>query len=205
MVLFPGARSFGVAELARILREREIGNLALHGMAAATDQLRTEVLHKMAAAIDGLLDVDLGDVALAGWDRYSRLRDAAIRTDPHGAEQVELVTHEISHSYQPRLEIIIDAAPVAEIGLAIAITLLLQPLTATVRGGDLVALGPGQCVVTVSVDMEGVGQILEREHPLAAAAMIDLRRPIPLIGRPRTPHTAPDDAGSRARASRPNR
>ncbi|CAM4051992.1 hypothetical protein NONI108955_06275 [Nocardia ninae] len=202
VVLFQGAaRSVGVGELVQVLRERGVGAHALHGVAVVTEQLRANVLEEIAAAIAGLLDVDLGDVALAGWARYNRLREAAIRTDPHGIEQVELVTHEITHGYQPRLEIIVDAVPIAEIVLEVAITLLLQPLTATVRSGALVALGQGECTATVSVGVKQVGQILERERILVAAHMIDLRRPIPLLGRPGTPPTAPESGGRRARTS----
>ncbi|MEV6561693.1 hypothetical protein AB0M22_38650 [Nocardia sp. NPDC051756] len=191
VVLFQGAApSVGVGELVEVLRAREVGVLALRGVAAVTEQLRANVLEKIAAAIAGLLDIDLGDVALAGWDRYSRLREAAIRTDPYGEELVELVTHEITHRYRPRLEIIVDAVPVTEIVLDVVIALLLHPLTATVRSGALVALGGGECAATVSVGVQDVGQILQRERTLVATRMIDLHRPMSLLGHPRRPPTA---------------
>ncbi|WP_429427042.1 hypothetical protein [Nocardia sp. GAS34] len=181
MLFGEAARAMGVGELAECLRESRVEHLALRRVPAVTEVLGSATLRELAAAIDGLLGVDLGSVAVEGWRRYDRLRSAAVRTRHGGVEQVELFEHEISRTCCPRLDVFVDGNQVGEFELEFCLALLLQPLAATVRGGLLVALGPGDCIVTVSIDAPEVGPIMQRKHTFHTATMVDLGRPIPLI------------------------
>ncbi|MGV9614082.1 hypothetical protein [Nocardia xishanensis] len=181
-VLFrSGAPDAAVGELAECLRQSGVDRLALRRMPGAATALQSTTLCEVAKAVDGLLEVDLGGVAVAGWRRYDRLRGAATRTRSGGAEQVALFEHEISQSYRPRLDVSVGGSPVGEFALELCVAMLLQPLTATVRDGMLAALGPGDCTVTVSVRAPEIGPIMVRKRIIRAATMVDLRRPIPLV------------------------
>ncbi|WP_157119544.1 hypothetical protein [Nocardia xishanensis] len=181
-VLFrSGAPDAAVGELAECLRQSGVDRLALRRMPGAAAALQSTTLCEVAKAVDGLLEVDLGGVAVAGWRRYDRLRGAATRTRSGGAEQVALFEHEISQSYRPRLDVSVGGSPVGEFALELCVAMLLQPLTATVRDGMLAALGPGDCTVTVSVRAPEIGPIMVRKRIIRAATMVDLRRPIPLV------------------------
>ncbi|WP_433192547.1 hypothetical protein ACQP1G_28010 [Nocardia sp. CA-107356] len=186
------AREVVEGELAERLRERGVEQLALRHASVVTEVLRSTALREMARAVDGLLGVDLGGVAVAGWRRYHRLRDAATRTRSGGVEQVELLEHEITRTCCPCLEVTVDGSQAGEFELGLCVAALLRPLSATVRDGMLAALGPGDCTVTVSIRAPEVGPIMERAHTIPVATMVDLRQPIPLVGHQSTrPHTSP--------------
>ncbi|WP_454194309.1 hypothetical protein [Nocardia sp. Marseille-Q1738] len=181
-VLFPGApHEVGVDQLEGRLQQRGVERLALRRAPGAAAVLRSAALHEVAEAVDGLLEVDLGSVAVAGWRCYDKLRSAAMRTRAGGVEQVTLFEHEINQTYRPRLDVTVDGNPVGELALELCVAMLLEPLAATVRDGMLVALGPGDCTVTVSICVPEVGPIMEGKRTLHAATMIDLRLPIPLV------------------------
>lgn len=192
-VLFPGApHEVGVGALAERLGESGVERLALRRTPGAIAVLRSAALREVAEAVDGLLEVDLGSVAVAGWRCYDRLRSAAMRTRAGGVEQVTLFEHQISQTYRPRLDVTVDGNLVGEFALELCVALLLEPLAATVRDGMLVALGPGDCTVTVSICVPEVGPIMEGKRTLHAATMIDLRWPIPLVDcQPAPPPTSP--------------
>ncbi|MFQ6398571.1 hypothetical protein ACLMAJ_34685 [Nocardia sp. KC 131] len=199
-ILFYGStRESGLNELAEHLRERGIEQLALRRAPAVSALLRLSALRELVEAIDGLLQVDLGGVMVEGWRRYERLRSAAVRTHSGGSEQVELLGHEVTQTYCPRLDVTIDGTRVGELNLELCVTLLLQPLTATVRDGLLVALGPGDCTVTASIAVPELAPIMERKRTLHVATLVDLRRPIPLVYR--RPAAPPSPIGRTQRYS----
>ncbi|WP_157121496.1 hypothetical protein [Nocardia violaceofusca] len=191
-VLFDGAApAAGVGEPAECLRECNVDQLALRCAPVVTGVLRSAALHELATAVDGLFEVDLGRVMVEGWRRYDRLRRAALRTRGGGVEQVELFEHEITRTCRPHLDVTVDGNHVGELALELCIAALLQPLAATVRDGMPAALGPGDCIVTVSIDAPEAGPIMQREHTFHVATMVYLGRPIPLIAHPAPPPTSP--------------
>lgn len=193
------AREVVEGELADRLGASGVEQLALRRTPVATEVLRSAALREVARAVDGLLELDLGGVAVAGWRRYQRLHSAAMRTRAGGVEQVELFEHEVTRSYCPRLEVTVDGSQVGEFELELCVTVLVRPLVATVRDGMLAALGPGDCTVTVSIGAPEVGPIIEREHPIPLATMVDLRRPIPLVDHQSArPAAAPTRAAPRS-------
>ncbi len=72
-------------------------------MPAPTGAIEREV----AAATDGLLSLNLADVAAAGWKKYEALRQAALRTRnaPATEEIVAPATHRIESSHHPQVEV----------------------------------------------------------------------------------------------------
>ncbi|MET8878305.1 hypothetical protein [Nocardia sp. NPDC004604] len=186
------AREMVETELAEHLHDSGVEELALRRAPVATAVLRSAALREVARVVDGLLQVDIGGVAVAGWRRYDRLHTAAMRTRSGGVEQVELFEHEVTQSYSPRLEVTADGIRVGEFELELTIAMLLQPLAATVRDGMLAALGPGDCTVTVSIATPELGPVMESKHTFPVAIMVDLRRPIPLVQHePAPPPTPP--------------
>lgn len=176
-----GTRETGRAELTARLREVGFDH-TLRTAAPGLDSLARDItLPQFAAAIDSLLDIDLGDAAVAGWRAYDRLHTAAVRTQHGREETVELLTHELTHTYHPNLEILIDGQTTGSITLELALTLRIQPLTATIRHGALTALGPGNCTATATLGTEATGPILEREKEIPTARLVDLNWPIPLV------------------------
>lgn len=182
LALFGGvAREVVEDELARRLRTSGVEELALRRAPVVAAGLRSTALGEVVRTVDGLLDIDLGGIAVAGWRRYERLRDAALRTRAGGVERVELSAHEVTRTCCPRLEVVVGENPVGEFSLELGVAVLVQPLVAIVRNGMLLALGPGDCTVTVSLGAPEVGPIMKRERVFKVANVVDLRRPIPLL------------------------
>ncbi|MBF6170984.1 hypothetical protein [Nocardia blacklockiae] len=180
------AREVVESELAERLHDSGVDELVLRHAPAVTVALRSATLRELARAVDELLAIDLGGVVVMGWRRYEKLHGAALRTRAGGTEQVELLEHEVVRSACPRLDVTIDEHRVCEFEVDVEAAVLLRPLTATVRDGMLVALGPGDCTVTISLGVPQLGPIFQREQAFPVGIMVDLRRPIPLA-----PHPAP--------------
>ncbi|WP_280341591.1 hypothetical protein [Nocardia neocaledoniensis] len=186
-VLYDNAsHEVGRAELTARLRELGFDREIRLAAPALGPLVRDLALPEIAAAVDGLLDISVGDAALAGWRGYDRLRGAAQRTRTGPEENVELLAHDLTHTYRPRLEILVDGQSSGSLTLELVLALEVQPLAATVRDAHLVALGLGDCTVSVSVGTASVGTIIERRRDIPTARMVDLRRPVPLLlnGRP---------------------
>ncbi|TQM33620.1 hypothetical protein [Nocardia bhagyanarayanae] len=194
--LFGGAvREVVEGDLAERLRTSGVEELALRRAPVVAAGLRSAAVCQVAKAVDGLLEIDLGGVAVAGWRRYERLRGAAMRTRTGGVERVELYAHEVTRTCCPRLEVVVGENQVGEFSLELDVAVRVQPLAAIVRNGMLVALGPGDCTVTVSLGAPEVGPIMRRERVFKVANVVDLRRPIPLLpNQPAPPPTSPSGA-----------
>ncbi|WP_280336165.1 hypothetical protein [Nocardia wallacei] len=176
-----GSQETGRAELTARLREVGFDH-TLHTAAPSLDGLVRDItLPKFADAIDSLLDIDVGNAAIAGWRAYDRLHTAAARTQHGPEETVELLTHELTHTYHPNLEILVDGQTTGSITVELVLTLRIQPLAATLRHGALTALGPGDCTAIATLGTESTGPILEREKQLPTARLFNLTWPIPLV------------------------
>ncbi|MCP2293850.1 hypothetical protein APR11_000254 [Nocardia amikacinitolerans] len=186
------AREVVERELVERLRTSGVEGLALRRAPVVAAGLRSTALCEVVKAVDGLLEIDLGGVAVAGWRRYERLRGAAMRTRAGGVERVELYAHEVTRTCCPRLEVVVGENRIGEFTMELGVAVLVQPLAAIVRNGMLVALGPGDCTVTVSLGAPEAGPIMKRERVFKVANVVDLRRPIPLLpNQPAPPPTSP--------------
>ena len=71
---------------------------------------RSAVNRQVGIAVEGLLDFDLTDAVVAGWLKYKALVDAARRTLGSSArEVVPLVSHRITSTYSPVIEVSINS------------------------------------------------------------------------------------------------
>lgn len=176
--LFGGAQDPGQA-LAHALKERGVlGRLgpALHslsqtGREAAGSQIAT-VAHE-------LLDLDMGDLAVAGWRRHATLTAAADRTriNPGSSEVVDLATHRITSVHRPYVELLLNDVHVTTVRFELRVEFLVRALVATVHDGHVVSLGFGACDVTATLAAEDV-QLFEQQARLDVSLLIPV--PLPL-------------------------
>ncbi len=115
--------------------------------------MRPVVERELAAALAGLLDVDVSEALLAGWRAHSDLLAAAKATsgDPGAAEVVALATHRIESSYHPQVELIVNGVKAATVELTVEVAVDIEGLLVTVRGGRLVTLHSGRCQIRVTL------------------------------------------------------
>jgi hypothetical protein len=185
------ARDFLYGTEARADTANSLGQtLSRHGVARSAlrgvRNLSTSALHAVDGEIgtvaQGLIDLDLGDVLVAGWRKYSALTNAAERTlaMPGSEEVVVLATHRVTSTHRPSVDLLVDGAKVNTFDFELKIVFDVVGLVAVVTSGDLVALRGGSCVITATLAIEGA-QLGQRQAQGDLALMVQLHPPVPLL------------------------
>jgi hypothetical protein len=185
--------------LARSLRECGVARSAIQGLRSLSVSALQAVHREVATVADGLLELDLGDILLSGWRKYTDLTKAAERTlaSPGSEEVVVLATHRVVSTHHPSVDLIVDGATVHTFVFELKVTFDLNGVVTVVRRGDLVALRCGECVVTVTLTLEGTSLELSRKERIDLGLVVQLDPPIPLTRQghfppvPRRDRTAP--------------
>ena len=149
--------------------------------AAALGTVESEV----GTVAGDLLDLDIGDAVVLGWRRYTALTAAAARTlAARGTEEVvALATHRVSSTYTPSVDVLVDEVKVNTLEFALSLQFEIRGLSAVVRGGDLVALRGGDCLLTARLTLEGA-QLAHKERPVDLSVVVPLTSPIALVDKP---------------------
>ena len=122
--------------------------------------------NQVAVVADGLLDLDLGDLVVAGWRKQGQLAAAAERTaaNPGSSEVVELATHRISSAHHPSVELLVNDVHVATVTFDLEVEFVVKALVVTVRDGHVVSLHAGACDVAATLAAEGIRLASRRAH-----------------------------------------
>lgn len=168
--------------LARSLRECGVSQSAIQGLRSLSVSALQAVHREVATVADGLFELDLGDILLSGWRKYTDLTKAAERTlaSPGSEEVVVLATHRVVSTHHPSVDLIVDGAKVHTFVFELKVTFDLNGVVAVVRRGDLVALRCGECMVTATLTLEGTSLELSRKARIDLALVVQLHPPIPL-------------------------
>jgi len=136
----------------------------------------------VGSAADTLLDLDLGEMLLAGWRTYEALRKAARSTvtEPSSTELVELASHRITSTYEPHVDLYVDDKKLYELKLTLSVLFEVHSLIATVRAAHLVDLQCGRCDVTGKMSWSG-GTLLEKSGQIEAPLVVPLGSGVPLL------------------------
>jgi hypothetical protein len=169
---------------------------------------REAASNQVAAVGHGLLDLDLGDLVIAGWRKQGQLAAAAERTaaNPGSSEVVELATHRVSSAHHPFVELLVNDAHVATVTFDLDIEFIVKALVVTVRDGHVVSLHTGACDAAATLAAEGIQLASRRAHfelPLVVRWPLLLRLgagadPLP-YGAKSPPASPPEPAPSRRR------
>jgi len=121
---------------------------------------------QVATVAHGLLDLDLGNLVVAGWRKQGELAAAAERTaaNPGSSEVVELASHRISSVHRPFVELLINGAHVATVNFELDIEFVVKALVVTVRNGHVVSLHTGACDLAATLAAEGLQLASRRAH-----------------------------------------
>jgi hypothetical protein len=164
--------------------------------------------NQVAVVAHGLLDLDLGDLVVAGWRKQGQLAAAAERTaaNPGSSEVVELATHRVSSAHHPSVELLVNDAHVATVTFDLTIEFVIKALVVTVRDGHVVSLHTGACDVAATLAAEGIQLASRQAHfelPLVVRWPLLLRLgggsdPLP-YGAKSPPASPPEPSPSRRR------
>jgi len=149
---------------------------------------------RVATVAHGLLDLDLGDLVVAGWRKQGELAAAAERTaaNPGSSEVVELASHRISSVHRPFVELLINDVHVATVNFVLDIEFVVQALVVTVSNGHVVSLHTGACDAAATLAAEGLQLASRRAHlelPLVVRLPLRLHRGLAPTRCPTPPST----------------
>jgi hypothetical protein len=182
----------GDTSLSRKLTEQGVARSALGGQRRLSAVALHTVDQEIGAVASGLLELDLGDILLAGWRKYGALTDAARRTLAAAAteEVLQLATHRITSVYRPHMDLFVDDQKITTVEFDLTIVFDLTGLAAVVKAGNLIALQSGECLVTATLSLEEA-RLAERRAKLDLAHELRLHPPISLIDKTPTGRAVP--------------
>jgi len=189
--------------LGRKLTEQGVARSSLGGLRRLSAAALHTVDNEIGAVASGLLELDLGDVLLAGWRKYSALTDAARRTlaAPGSEEVLELATHRITSVYLPHVDLFVDDQKIATIEFDLTMVFDVTGLAAVVKAGDLIALQGGECMLTATLSLEKA-RLAQHHENLDLARKVRLSPPISLIDKaPTAPATELGNGPDRPRGA----
>ncbi len=194
--------------LSQAIEEKQLARAALRGARnLSTSTVRT-VDQEIGAVTSRLLSMDLGDVLVAGWRKYQVLTDAARRTSdsPDTEEVLPLVTHRVTCTYLPRVDLLVDEMRVHTFEFKLIVTFDLTGVSAVVAGGSLVALSGGDCLATGALSLDGA-VLVQRQRSFEPRFIVRLHRPIRLVqpSEPKPPPQRSTSAGGSPVTSRTRR
>ena len=140
------------------------------------------VEREVANAMDGLLSLNLVDLAAAGWKKYDALRDAAKRTRdaPNTEEVVALATHKIESTHHPSVELYVDGKSIGTIEMTLEITFTMSAVLAVVKQARLTAIKSGNCTVAGSLTVAGF-EVAKKQRKFDLPGAVRLRHGIALL------------------------
>jgi hypothetical protein len=161
-----------IPELAGDLDREGILRVAGDALQELSQSGRETVGAEVARIVQGLLDLDLGDLVVGGWRKWSALTAAARRTrdTPGAAEIVNLAEHTVTSTHEPHVDLLVRDLRVATVHVQLTVEFTLRGLAATVRGGQLVALTGGSCDIAVTLAVEK--KTIARKHAHAHLPLI---------------------------------
>lgn len=146
-----------------------------------TSRPRSIVAAQVARAILNVIDLDLGDLLLAGWKKHDALKAAADQSlaGSGGEQLVDLATHTITSSHAPHVEILVDDVPVARVDIELRVEFLLKAVVASITNGRLTGVRSGLCDATGALTVLGQ-EIARRQATVDLGLSVQLRNDIPL-------------------------
>ena len=172
----------GASALAQALDQHDVLAKLDPALRQVTQAGREAAEREVATVAHGLLDLDLGNVLVAGWRKHAAFTAALERTRavPGSSELVELASHRVTSAYRPFIEVLVNDVRVARIHFELALEFLVEALVATVRDGHIVSLRSGACELTATLSAEGARLLSRRAHldlPLLVRLPVGIQHP----------------------------
>jgi hypothetical protein len=186
-----------VTRLGQVIEENGFAGTALKAVGALTQSARAEFAEQLAAAIGPLLEIDFGDVLVLGWTKHREVTDVARRTLKAAgtSETVYLVSHQITSTHHPLVELFIDDTRLHTFTFDVAITVDLAGAALTIQSGRLLDARFGRVTVTAELRLQDMQRpLVQQQRELDLRPALRFGDGIPLVRQPvaaRIPSPAP--------------
>ena len=180
------------AALRQALSEHNVLDAVGGKLSRLTGDGREAANDALASAAAGLLDVDLGDMLIYAWRTQERLADAARETlrAPARTEIVQLASHQVTSTYNPTVDLMVDGVRVHTFHLQLDVVLTIDVAAVIVQNGRLIAVkaGDGSVSGTLTLKMPGGdATLLHHEQQIDLHLIIRVGNGIPLPSRDESP------------------
>jgi hypothetical protein len=177
-----GEMENAVAGLAQAISSGQGRGNVYSSLQGLSEPTRNAAIREISAIGAGLLELDLSGLLVAGWQKYKTLAQAARRTAalPGSEEIVEVVTHQISVTSRPNVELLINDIRVTTVNFELQLEFDVKALTAVIRSGRIVALESGRCDITGRVAIEGM-VVVTRTAKFDLRLLVHVGNGIPLL------------------------
>jgi hypothetical protein len=171
-----------VGRLADALKESGVLGTAIAGLGKLSKAGMDAVGDQIASIGNELLDMGLDTLILEGWRKFEDVHAAAQRTRAASgsSEVLDLASHSITSTHQPRVELRLDDIPIAAVEFGLSLTFVLKAVVATVRDGSLVSLHSGVCDVEGALAV-GDKPLAKRSGHFQLPLMVQLGSGVPLL------------------------
>jgi hypothetical protein len=133
------------------------------------------------AAANFLDVIGVADVLVAGLRKYGDLTEAARATrDTTESRPVILADRTVSLRQHPRVDVTWGERTIASLLFEVVLEIQVQAVTGQVRGGSLVSISGGPCIVVVSIETRGLRRTSE-PYPIDPHVVADLGDGIRLV------------------------
>ena len=172
------------AIIGRAVRKNGLARSALDGLHHLSSSSREAVNNEIGAVTESLLEIDVGDALVGGWRKYAALAEAARRTlaSPGSEEVLSLASHTVTWTSRPKVDLLLDGMKLNSFEFEITFVFELTGVSAVIKGGNLVALSGGKCVVTGTLCLEGA-KVAEKKRQMDLGMVLRLSSPISLLGK----------------------
>jgi len=176
----PGADT--AAAVAHAISQQGAARSALRSVHRLSASAVESVDREIGSVTDRLLELDLGELLVSSWQKYSALVESARRTlaAPGSEELVELVTHRVSSTYCPHVDLTVERTLIHSFEFELELVFDLIGVEAVVREGALAALHAGECAVTATLALDGA-RLAKKRHLVNLDLMVRLDPPRALI------------------------
>jgi hypothetical protein len=180
-VFFDGPEQ-AVAALSAGLRSGEAEDELRPVLGRLPKTARAAVLSEVGTAAAGLLNLSLADVFGTAWSKYRELVRAARATASNGntRQLVQLVTHKMSFTHEPSVEMYVADLPAARISMVIELEVRIDGLIAVVQHGRLTGIRAGTGEAAGTLKLCGA-QVAQRRTRLDLPLVVTFRRGFPLL------------------------
>jgi hypothetical protein len=138
----------------------------LPGQAAAVWPLVRDNIGRHLAT---LLDIDVADVLVGGWNKSRELRKYRDEKayPPDERVVVALAKHKLVSTHRPHLDLVVAERPIGSLHFEIELTLNIEGAQLTIQGGRIMRIATGACAGVGTIRCEGA-VIGQKEKKLGA-------------------------------------
>lgn len=123
-----------------------------------------DVLQTTLDRLDGLLDVELGDILATVWDKCVALREYADPTKhpPDEVNMVPLTEHSLTSTHEPYLRVMLGETELGRIDFTLELTLTLVGAVLRIQDGRILGVAAGHCQGDGELTCEGIELFTEQ-------------------------------------------